>query len=141
MPYETYWCGILILKNNSSKLCLGSVLSIITLLQNPFFSVLLWEEKNLVFPFVPSLAPPVCLGACSTFLVLLSVRKGLCLHPRGRAGMVAGIPMAPPHPSCCPGRKHRAVSPFWLCASSLCSQAACDPRWCALASTGNGLTL
>lgn len=110
-------CGILIPKNNSSTLYLSSFLSIIALLHNPFFSLLLCEEKNLVFPFAPSLAHPLCLGACSTFQASPSVRKVLCLHPRGKAawsGMVAGIPSAPPHPRRCPGREHRAVSPFWL---------------------------
>ena len=46
-PCETYWCRILILKNNSSTLRLGSLLSTLTLLQNHFFSVLLWERKKI----------------------------------------------------------------------------------------------
>lgn len=46
-PCETYGCGILILKINSSTLCLGSFLTILTLLQNHFFSILLWERKKI----------------------------------------------------------------------------------------------
>lgn len=75
-------CGILKLKNNSSILCLDSLLSVIAHLQNPIFSVLLCEEKNLVFPFAPSLAHPVCMRACSTFLVC-PLLGGCCVYTPG----------------------------------------------------------
>lgn len=116
-------CGILILKNNSSTLSLGSFLSVIALLQNSFFSLLLCKEKNLVFPFARSLAHPVCLGACSTFLVSPSVRKVLCLHPRGKAawsGTVAGIPTAPPTPGAAQGGSAGLRALSGCCISSLC---------------------
>lgn len=138
-------CSILILKSNSSTFCLGSFLSVTALLQNPFFSVFHCEEKNC---YLPLLLPwhILCVWELAQHSWYSSVRKVLCLHPRGKAawsGILAGIPTAPPQLRL-PGEEAQGWEPFLAAVfhlSAAASQAACDPLWYALASTGNGLTL
>ena len=129
-PCETYWCRILILKNNSSTLRLGSFLSTLTLLQNHFFSVLLWERKN-IWQF-PLLLPwhILCareLAQCSWYCPLLG-RRCVCT-PReellGLASLVESHGTVPrqllPREQAQPPWMLHALSVNGCCISSLCS--------------------